>query len=322
MLDMERPAVLQLEQVVKKYPVSGGELTAVNGVNITVRQGETVAVVRESGCGKSTVVRMAAGIESVTAGSIRVMGKEIASPGGHLARQQWKQLRRDVQLVLQNPSGAVSPRMQMDRFMREPFVNWRLCSRQQIDSSIRELLKQVELDATVLDKFPHQLSGGELQRMVIARALAVSPSLLICDEPTSALDVSVQAQVTALLRRLHQERGMAMLFVSHDLALVSQFADRVVVMYCGQIVEELPASLLGQAVHPYTKELLDAVSQIGKAKLPVTYDSFSSVSQQQGCSFLDRCPVSSSVCKRASVPLREYHPGHWVSCLKVNLPGR
>ena len=259
MTEMEHPAVLELEQVVKKYPVFGGELTAVNGVSITVRQGETVAIVGESGCGKSTLVRMTAGIEPVTEGRIRVLGKEVSSPGKQLSRQEWQKLRREVQLVLQNPSGAVSPRMRIGRFMREPFVNWHLCSREQMDSKIEALLERVELDTTVLGKFPHQLSGGELQRVVIARALAVSPSLLICDEPTSALDVSVQAQVIDLLERLRREQGMAMLFISHDLALMGNFADRIVVMYLGNIVEELPASQLRQAVHPYTKALLDAV---------------------------------------------------------------
>lgn len=318
MTEMEHPAVLELEQVVKKYPVSGGELTAVNGVSITVRQGETVAIVGESGCGKSTLVRMTAGIEPVTEGRIRVLGKEVSSPGKQLSRQEWQKLRREVQLVLQNPSGAVSPRMRIGRFMRETFVNWHLCSREQMDSKIEALLERVELDTTVLGKFPHQLSGGELQRVVIARALAVSPSLLICDEPTSALDVSVQAQVIDLLERLRREQGMAMLFISHDLALMGNFADRIVVMYLGNIVEELPAGQLRQAVHPYTKALLDAVFQIGKKDFSVLDgDPPGPLQMPAGCPFYSRCPVSSSACERTPVPMREYGNGHRAACLKV-----
>lgn len=312
--DRQEP-VLQLEQVVKKYAVSGKELTAVNGVSLTVQQGETVAIVGESGCGKSTLVRMVTGIELVTEGSIRVLGKELSSPEKRLSRQEWQELRRKMQLVLQNPSGAISPRMRIDRFLREPFINWRLCEKEQISSRIEELLHRVELDENVLHKFPHQLSGGELQRIVIARALAVSPSLLICDEPTSALDVSIQAQVIALLERLRTEQGMTILFVSHDIALMGKFADQIVVMYLGNIVEKLPASQLKNAVHPYTKALINAIFQPGKENVSVLEgDPPSPLDRPTGCPFYGRCPVYCPDCAIKSPELREYGRDHFVSC--------
>ena len=307
---------LQLEQVVKKYTVSGKELTAVNGVSLTVRTGETVAIVGESGCGKSTLVRMVTGIEPVTEGSIQVLGYEISAPGKKFSRQEWKALRRKMQLVLQNPSGAVSPRMRIDKFLREPFVNWHLCTREQVDSRVEELLQRVELDKSVLHKFPHQLSGGELQRVVIARALAVAPSLLICDEPTSALDVSIQAQVIALLHRLRKEQGMTVLFISHDIALMGKFADRIAVMYLGNIVEILPAGQLKNAVHPYTKALINAVFQPEKEDISVLEgDPPSPLDMPSGCLFFGRCPVSCPDCAVKSPELREYGRDHFVSCL-------
>lgn len=318
MTDTEQNPALQLEQVVKKYAVSGKELTAVNGISLTVQPGETVAIVGESGCGKSTLVRMVTGIEPVTEGSIRVLGEEITAPGKKFSRQKWRILRRKMQLILQNPSGAVSPRMRIDKFLREPFINWHLCGREQIDSRMEVLLHRVELDKSILQKFPHQLSGGELQRVVIARALAVSPDLLVCDEPTSALDVSIQAQVIALLQRLRKEQGMTILFISHDIALMGKFADRIVVMYLGNIVEELPAGQLKKAVHPYTRALLNAVFQPGKESVSVLEgDPPSPLERSTGCPFLGRCPVSCPECAVKSPQLREYGDDHFVSCLLV-----
>lgn len=318
MAETKQEPALQLERVVKKYAVSGKELTAVNGISLTVQQGETVAFVGESGCGKSTLVRMVTGIESVTEGSIRVLGKEIASPEKRLSRQEWQKLRRKMQLVLQNPSGAISPRMRIDKFLWEPFVNWHLCDKEQIDSRTRELLHRVELDENVLHKFPHQLSGGELQRVVIARALAVSPSLLICDEPTSALDVSIQAQVIALLERLRSEQEMTVLFISHDIALMGKFADQIVVMYLGNIVEKLPAGQLKNALHPYTRALINAIFQPGKINVSVLEgDPPSPLERPTGCPFFGRCPVSCPDCAVKSPELREYGRDHFVSCLRI-----
>ncbi len=316
MAETKQEPVLQLERVVKKYAVSRKELTAVNGISLTVQQGETVAIVGESGCGKSTLVRMVTGIEAVTEGSIRVLGKELSSPEKRLSCQEWRELRRKMQLVLQNPSGAISPRMRIDRFLREPFINWRLCGKEQISSRIEELLHRVELDENVLHKFPHQLSGGELQRVVIARALAASPSLLICDEPTSALDVSTQAQIIVLLECLRREQGMTVLFVSHDIALMGRFADQIVVMYLGNIVEKLPASQLKNAVHPYTRALINAVFQPGRINVSVLQgDPPSPLDRPAGCPFYGRCPVSCPDCAVKLPELREYEREHFVSCL-------
>ena len=210
---------------------------------------------------------MTAGIEPVTEGRIRVLGKEVSSPGKQLSRQEWQKLRREVQLVLQNPSGAVSPRMRIGRFMREPFVNWHLCSRGEMDSKIEALLERVELDTTVLGKFPHQLSGGELQRVVIARALAVSPSLLICDEPTSALDALSANEVVKLFKTLVDATGAALVVVTHDLAVAEALATRVAVMQNGRIVEHGGPALLHAPKHPFTKRLVEARRSIDEALL-------------------------------------------------------
>ncbi len=255
---MNEKALLTLLDVTKIYEKERESFCAVDGVSFSIAPGETVALVGESGCGKSTLARMIAGMTPPTHGEIRFEGQVIASEEVVLSQKGWRQLRRKMQMILQDPRAAVSPRMRVEDFMLEPYRCFSLCGKEEAEKRIQNLISRVGLDKMLLKQYPHELSGGELQRIVIARALAVSPSLLLCDEPTSALDPLVQMEVVSLLTELQKEEKMAMLFISHDLALASQIAGRILVMSDGRIVEELSSEHLDQAQHPYTRMLLRA----------------------------------------------------------------
>ena len=324
--------VLRMEAVSKDFPVSGQhcprsaghtgshggirELHAVRSVSLSVQRGEAVAVVGESGCGKSTLARMAAGILPVSGGKVWLLGQET----GNFSRSQWRECWKVVQMVFQNPSGIISPRMKIGTFLREPFRNFFLCPRQETGGQVSRLLEKVGLDDSFLHKYPHQLSGGELQRVAIARALAVHPALLICDEPTSALDAAIQAQIIGLLQKLRQEENIAVLFISHDLALVQHFADRILVMYLGEVVEELPADGLKDALHPYTRALIGSVFRLdSRAEIrPLEGEPPSPFDLPEGCPFYSRCPVRQERCAREHPQLTLCGERHRAACFAAN----
>lgn len=316
----ESQSVLSLEQVFKGFPsgTAGRDLQAVRGVSLQIKAGEVLAVVGESGCGKSTLARMAAGILPVSGGSVRLLGRDITA----LSQKEWKECRKQVQMVFQDPSGVIGPRMKIGAFLREPFVNFSLCPRSEIQGQVKELLQKVELDESFLNKYPHQLSGGELQRVAIARALAVHPALLICDEPTSALDVAIQSQIIGLLDKLRKQENVAILFISHDLALVQQFADRILVMYLGSVVEELPAKELGHAIHPYTRALIGSVFRLDSREeiRPLEGDPPSPLELTAGCPFYGRCPVRMSRCQDTAPVFFKRANGHFAACLLNEQP--
>jgi peptide/nickel transport system ATP-binding protein len=270
-------------------------IRAVDGVDLTVHEGEVMAVVGESGCGKSTLAETIVGLHSPTDGRIRYRGKEITG----LSDRQMRPYRTDIQMVFQNPLGSLNPRRTIGEILTAPLkVHGIGDGSDDREQRAREALVTVGLDPDSLRRYPHQFSGGQQQRIAIARSLTVEPDLLIADEPVSSLDVSVQAQILGLLERLRSERGIAIVFIAHDLSVVKHVADRVAVMYLGEIVETAPtAALFDSPAHPYTKSLLSAVPRVGSAgrgvedRVILRGTPPSPSSPPSGCRFHTRCPV-------------------------------
>lgn len=297
-------------------------ICAVENLSLTMNRGERVMVVGESGCGKSTLVRMIAGIEMPTGGKILFHGKNVPDLRG----EELRRYRRQVQMVFQDSGHVISPRMTIEAFLREPWICFEHKSRREADEMVRYSIQRIGLDESYLGRRPHQLSGGELQRICVARAIALHPQLLICDEATSALDVSVQKQILDLLREHVEESGCSVLFICHDLALAENFGDRIAVMYHGTIVEWLNGDhLRRQALHPYTRLLLDSVFSIHDEPdkpilLPPEEDArFLSPEEREedgGCVFCARCELADEECRKKCPELLQVSPGHFVACRK------
>jgi peptide/nickel transport system ATP-binding protein len=279
-------------------------LRAVDGVSLAVRQGETLALVGESGCGKSTVARLIVGLYAPSAGRIAYRG-------------------RRMQMIFQDPYASLNPRWRVNKIVAEPLRFLNLSSRKAVQTRVAELLVQVGLAAEDGDKYPHEFSGGQRQRISIARALAGEPDLLVCDEPTSALDVSVQAQILNLMAELQSRLGLTYLVISHNLAVVSQIADRVGVMYLGRIVEMAPAAeLFARPRHPYTRMLLDAVPDLamsGKARVPVAGEVPNPLAPPPGCAFHPRCAHANERCRAERPPLIDDVACHGVQEHRITL---
>ncbi len=259
-------------------------LRAVDRVSFEIERGETLALVGESGCGKSTVARLIVGLYTPSEGSVAYAG-------------------RRMQMIFQDPYASLNPRWRVRDIVAEPIRVLRLAEEKLVGEKVAALLRQVGLSADDGEKYPHEFSGGQRQRISIARALAGEPDLLICDEPTSALDVSVQAQILNLMRDLQQRLGLTYLFISHNLAVVSEVADQVGVMYLGRLVELAPAAaLFAHPRHPYTRMLLDAVPDLamsGKARTPVAGEVPNPLAPPAGCTFHPRCPLAQDLCRDA-----------------------
>lgn len=300
--------LLEVRGLAKHYPVKAGGLfgrrtmRAVDDVSFDVRVGETLAVVGESGCGKSTMARMVSGLLTPTAGSIRYQGKEIAGLHGKEAFA----LRRRMQMVFQDPMASLNGRMKVGTILEEPLVIHGHGDRAARRRRVAELLELVGLRPEYVERYPHQFSGGQKQRIGIARALAVEPSLLVLDEPVSALDVSVQAQIINLLKDLQARLGLSYVFIAHDLAVVRHMADQVAVMYLGRVVETgSRAALFGAPRHPYTRMLFSAVPQVGAttdgSKRQILGEMPSPIEPPSGCHFHPRCRFATDLC-RATPP--------------------
>lgn len=319
MLDKQVKTILKLESVSKQYRLEKNQnLIAVNEVSLNLYQGERLAIVGESGCGKSTLGKLVTCIEKVSDGKIYFKGKDISK----LQRGQLRELRKELQIVFQDPFNVFSPRMKIGAFLNEPFINYKKMNKNTAREESKRLLEAVELDQSYLDKFPHQLSGGELQRVVIARAMALNPSLIVCDEVTSALDVSIQKQIIELLTKIHQETGMTNLFISHDLALVQSFCDRVVVMYLGNIVEVMKSDELGHTTHhPYTQELLNSVFSVHgdrKKEINVLFgEPPSPMNRSGGCPFAKRCVMACEKCLLKMPELKKCKDNHLIACHRL-----
>ena len=292
--DVSRP---WLNRVIEGVPRQ--LLHAVDGVSFAVRKGETLALVGESGCGKSTVARLIVGLYAPSRGRIRFDGVEISDPSAGAATAS---LRRRMQMIFQDPFASLNPRWRVRDIVAEPIRVLRLAAdKSEIPSRVGVLLKQVGLAAEDGEKYPHEFSGGQRQRISIARALSGNPEFLVCDEPTSALDVSVQAQILNLMTELQARLGLTYLFISHNLAVVSHVADRIGVMYLGRLVEIAAAEkLFAQPRHPYTRMLLDAVPDLdmsGRQRTPVAGEVPNPLAPPSGCAFHPRCPHANDRCR-------------------------
>ncbi len=296
-------------------------LKAVDGVSLTIRSGETLGLVGESGCGKSTVARLIVGLYKPTRGNISYDGAAIAGKGAVTDAAQLRAARRGMQMIFQDPYASLNPRWRVADIVAEPIrVQSPELAKAQVDEKVAALLAQVGLATADGVKYPHQFSGGQRQRISIARALSTNPAFLVCDEPTSALDVSVQAQVLNLMRDLQRRRGLTYLFISHNLAVVHHIADRVGVMYLGRVVELAPTrTLFHRPLHPYTRMLLDAVPDLemtGEARVAVAGEVPNPLDPPPGCTFHPRCPLANDRCRRESPALLSADAGQ-VACHAV-----
>ena len=293
----------------KTFPVKGqgkgAALHAVSGVDLAVYEGETLALVGESGCGKSTLGRLLLGLLPPTQGQVFFDGQDLAA----LPPARLRALRRQMQLVFQDTAAALNPRWTVGQSLAEPLRIHNLCPRGEYAARGAALLTQVGLAPDLLDRYPHQLSGGQRQRVGLARALALSPRLVVCDEPVSALDVSVQAQMLNLLADLQRAQGLTYVLISHDLGVVRHSADRVCVMFLGRVCEVGPTQALFSAPrHPYTKFLLDSVprpdpTRRGESGPPLAGEIPSPVHPPSGCRFRTRCPYAQDICDQTVPPL-------------------
>lgn len=307
--------ILETRHLTKQFPTPQGRpLTACADISLSVYRGQTLGIVGESGCGKSTFVRMLTQLDSPTAGKILFHGKDILSYKGEALRQN----RRHIQMVFQDPLASFHPKMRVGDILTEPLVNFGLLPKSEKQAKARALLQLVELPEDFSTRYPHHMSGGQRQRIGIARALAVEPEVLVCDEATSALDVSIQDTIVALLVRLQQEKGISLVFICHDLALIQSFAHQIAVMYLGHIVEVLPGDKVAQAAHPYTQALLAAQFSVHMdTTQPITRirgEAPSPLALPIGCPFQGRCPHCMDKCCRAFPDFVELAPGHQVAC--------
>jgi oligopeptide/dipeptide ABC transporter ATP-binding protein len=311
-------ALLEVRNLVKHFRVGKGAVRAVDDVSFTLRRGETLGLVGESGCGKTTTGRCVLRLEKPTSGQILFEGIDLAT----LSDDALRKTRRRMQVIFQDPYSSLNPRMTIGQILAEPLkVHAIVPEKAARAARVRELLVQVGLLPQHEKRYPHQLSGGQRQRVGIARALAMEPALIVCDEPVSALDVSIQAQIVNLLEDLQARLGLTYLFIAHDLSVVRHISDRVVVMYLGKVAEIADRKALYEApVHPYTRALLSAVPipdpklEAHRERTVLRGEVPSSLNPPGGCVFHPRCPIAEGRCATEVPALREIRPGHWGAC--------
>ncbi len=316
--------ILEVANLKKHFPIMKGlvrrkvgDVRAVDGISFQIQKGETLGLVGESGCGKSTTGRVILQLDRATEGSVKYEGDELVGKN----TRQMRVLRPNMQMVFQDPHASLNPRMTVASIIEEPLIEHRFGNRNERLAWIEELLGLVGLSPAHANRYPHEFSGGQRQRIGIARAIALNPRFVVCDEPIAALDVSIQAQVVNLLERLQNELGLTYLFISHDLSMVRHLADRVAVMYLGRMVELASVDALYESPqHPYTQALHSAVPvpnpvvEFGRERIILKGDIPSPSNPPSGCSFHTRCPIATPECAERVPEWRETDPGHWVAC--------
>jgi len=322
-----RNGILSVADLVVKFPVAGGGLFsklsfvhAVDGVSLSVSRGTSFGIVGESGSGKSTTAQAIMRLVGVTDGRIVLDGDDVTGLQGKALQK----VRRKLQIVFQDPFSALDPRRRAGDLIREPLDLLQIGSAREREERVKALLGEVGLQPQAADLFPHQFSGGQRQRLCIARALAPEPDLIVCDEAVSALDVAIQAQILNLLKKLQRKRGLTYIFISHDLGVVQNFCDEIAVMYLGKIVEQGASSdIFGKPAHPYTWSLIAAACPPGelrdslKTKYLVRGDPPSPVDPKPGCRFAQRCPYAIDECKREHPALSTLEHGHKAACIRI-----
>jgi len=315
--------LLRVRDLRKRFAIKGGifsrvvdQVHAVDGVSFDIGKGETLGLVGESGCGKSTTGRCILRLIEPSSGEVWFQGNDVTRMDGDALRS----LRRDMQIIFQDPYASLNPRLKVGAIIGEALTIHKLAPTQKaMEDRVVQLLETVGLQPDHMHRFPHEFSGGQRQRIGIARALAVEPKLIVCDEPVSALDVSIQAQVINLLEDLQEEFGLTYLFIAHDLSVVEHISTRVAVMYLGRVVEIAPSrELYDNPLHPYTEALLSAVPipdpTVKRKRIMLQGDVPNPIRPPSGCHFHTRCPIAKPDCAQRAPELRESKPGHWVSC--------
>ena len=320
------PVLLQARNIKKyfsaessNYSRSSQTVRALDGVSFTLREGETLGLVGESGCGKSTAARTVLRLTEPTAGEVYFRGQNLFE----LSHNDLRSLRKEMQIIFQDPYASLNPRKRVRDILEEPFDIHRSVNGKERNERVAWLMERVGLSADQGEKYPHEFSGGQLQRVGIARAIALHPRLVVADEPVSALDVSIRAQVINLLLDLKESMAISYLFISHDMAVVRHFCDRIAVMYLGKIVELANSTqLYSTPQHPYTEALLQAIPRMDpgskKQRLKVRGDLPSAIDPPKGCAFQTRCPISEKRCEESIPPLKEIGSGHHAACFLRN----
>lgn len=317
--------ILEVRGLKKYFPIKAGllqkhvgDVKAVDDLNFYIKKGETLGLVGESGCGKSTTGRTIIRLYEPTEGNIIFKGRDIATMSESELR---KTVRKDIQMVFQDPFATLNPRKTLRSILKEPYNTHNLFTKKEREEKVQELLAKVGLDPSFINRYPHEFSGGQRQRIGIARALALNPELIIADEAVSALDVSIQAQIINLMQDLQQEMGLSYIFISHDLSVVRHISDRVGVMYLGRMMElASKADLYSEPLHPYTQALLSAVpstrrkGQVKRERIVLKGELPSPANPPTGCVFHTRCPAAMDVCKQIVPQFKEVKPDHFVAC--------
>ena len=321
----QKTEILRVEHLKKYFTTPKGTLHAVDDVNFSIRTGETLGVVGESGCGKSTMGRAILRLHEPTSGKVYFEGKDILGYN----KKQLKDLRKDMQIIFQDPFASLNPRMTVSEAIIEPLLVqgiYKPNEKAAITQQVEKIMNLVGLAKRLVNTYPHELDGGRRQRIGIARALAVNPKFIVCDEPVSALDVSIQAQILNLMQDLQEELNLTYMFITHELSVVRHFSNDIVVMYLGQMVESAPAkALFKNPMHPYTKALLSAIPvpdpDFKMERIPLKGELTSPINPEPGCRFAKRCPYATEGCTSNDMTLKEMEPGHFVSCRMVQEQG-
>jgi oligopeptide/dipeptide ABC transporter ATP-binding protein len=309
--------MIEVKKLRKEFHVQGKQLVAIRDISFSISKGETLGLVGESGCGKSTTGRCLLRLEEITSGEVIHQNKNICS----FNREELFSFRRNAQIIFQDPYSSLNPRMTAADIIAEPLHIHRVMPENGIENYLKELTRMVGLSESALGRFPHEFSGGQRQRIGIARALALKPQFIVCDEPISALDVSIQAQIINLLEKLQEQFHLTYLFIAHDLSVVKHISDRIAVMYLGKVMEVAPGSeLYRRPRHPYTGSLISAIPipdpaiERGRERLILQGDVASPVNPPSGCRFQTRCPKARPNCAEHEPPLESFGAEHKAAC--------